>query len=172
MPPRRSTRSPRSSEGGSQKRPNPKQKAGTRRTRGRKKRARSEQSEVRNGEVDTNDYGARDLIEIIDTNEAQRASTELEVHSEVARGGACDSEEDRLSASSVSSGPSIPHYATHKNPSSSSTMCSACHKLHQKAKRVKKPMKDKLLDNGEYAGFVIYQMKKIISQCKGTGTYC
>lgn len=154
MPLRRPTRSTGPSEGGSQKSPNPKQKVDIRRTKGKTKRARSKKSEAANGVADRNDDGARDLIDIIDATEAQHAATEQEVYSEVAHRGGCDSDEDRLSVCSISSGPSLPHYTTDTNLKSSPTMCSVCHKLHQKAKRMKKPMKDKLLDNGEYTGCV------------------
>lgn len=152
MPSRRSTRS---SDGRSQKRPSPEQKGGTGRTRGRRRRARSKKSDAQNGVVDTSDDGARDLIDIIDSNEASQASTQQDFHAEVAHRAACDSDDDRLSDSSLSSGPSVPLYTTNKNPKSSSTLCSVCHKLHRKAKRTKKPIKDKLLDNGEFTGFVI-----------------
>lgn len=144
-------RSTRPSEGGSQKSPNPKQKVGIRRTRGKTKRARSTKSESLNGVVDTDDDGARDLIDVIDSNEAQRASTEEEVYAE----GAHDEDEERLSVSSIASGPSFPHDTTNNSLKSSLTMCSVCSKLHQKAKRMKKPMKDKLLDNGECTGCVV-----------------
>lgn len=155
MPLRRSTRSTRPPEGGAQKSPNPKQKVGTRRTRGKTKRARAKKSEAQNGVVSTNDDGARDLIDVIDTNEALRASTEQEVNAEGDHTGGCDSDDDGLSVSSISSGPSFPHYTTDKNPESSPTMCSVCLKLHHKAKRMKKPKKDKLLDNGECTGCVV-----------------
>lgn len=155
MPLRRSTSSTRPSEKASQKSPNPKQKVGIRRTKGETKSARSKRSEAQNDVVDTNVDGARDLIDIIDTNEAQHASTEQENHAEEAHRGGAESDEDRLSVSSLSSGPSFPYYTTNKNPKSSPTMCSVCHKLHQKAKRMKKPIKDKLLDNGEYTDCVV-----------------
>lgn len=147
MPPRRSTRSSSSSEGESQMRANPQQTVGTGR-----RRARSKKNQDQNGVIDTNEDRARDLLDIIDTSEAQDVSTEQEVHSEGA-GGVCDSDEDRLSVSSISSGPSAPRHTSGRTPESSPTLCSVCHKLHQKAKRMKKPMKDKQLDNGEYTRF-------------------
>lgn len=155
MPLRRSTRWTRPSEGDSQSSPNPKQKVGIRRTRGKTKRASSKESDAQNGVDDTNDDEAHDIIDLIDMDEAQRASTEQEVNVGEAHRGGSDSEEDGHSVSSLSSGPSIPRYTTHKNPESSPTMCSVCLKLHQKAKRMKRPMKDKLLDNGGYTGCVV-----------------
>ncbi|XP_075876775.1 uncharacterized protein LOC142884768 isoform X3 [Nelusetta ayraudi] len=144
MAPRRSTRP---SEGGSQRRQNPNQKVGIRRTRHTKKRAGSKKSKAQGRVVDTNDDGVRDLLDIIDTNEAQNASTDQEVHADAALIGVCDSDEDRQSVSSLSSGPSVPHDTTNKNPRPSSAMCSVCHKLHQKAKRMKVAIKDKPSDN-------------------------
>lgn len=152
MPPKRSARP---SEGRSQRRQNPNQKVGIRRTRHKTTRAGSKKSKAQDRLVDTSDVEVRDLLDIIDTNEAQDASTDQEVHADAATGGGCDSDEDRHSVSSLSSGPSAPHGTTHKNPRPSSAMCSVCHKLHQKAKRMKAPNKDKLPDNSEYTGCVV-----------------
>lgn len=152
MPPRRSSRSTRPREGGSQNCPRPKQRAGPGRTKGRTRRARSKASEAQSSVDDGSDDGARDLIDLIDSSAAQHGSTEQEFTVEEAHRGASDSDDDRYS---ISSGPYIPHEATPKSPRPSTAMCSGCLKLHQKAKRMKRPMKDKLLDNGENTACVV-----------------
>lgn len=53
-------------------------------------------------------------------------------------------------ASSIGSGPSLSYIHSIVKLSSPQALCSACRKLHQKAKRLKAPIKDKLLDNGEH----------------------
>lgn len=154
MAPRRSPRLTRSSEGGSQRRQNPKQKVGIRRNRHKTKRAGSKRSKAQEPVVDTNHDGVRDLLDIIDANEAQSASTNQEVHAGTTLIGGYDSDEDCHSVSSLSSGPSVPHDTTNKKPRPSSAMCSVCHQLQQRAKRMKAAIKDKLSDNGEYTSCV------------------
>lgn len=154
MAPRRSTRLTRPSEGGSQRRQDPNQKVGIRRTRHKTKRAGSKKSKAPEAVVDAHHDGGRDLLDVIDANEAQSASRHQEVHAGTTLTGGHDSNEDCHSVSSLSSGPSVPHDTTNKKSRPSSAMCSVCHQLHQRAKRMKAAIKDKLSDHGEYTGRV------------------
>lgn len=204
MPPRRSTRSTRPSEGGSQSSPNPNRKVGIRRTRDKTERAGSKKSKAHYGDVDTNDEGGCSITDIISNTpeaqnasidqqvnavakkragtkkskahnradnticeggrdvidsinnvyKAQTASTAHEVNAVVVHRGGCDSDEDSHSVSSLASGPSALPDTTEKNLRPPSAMCSACRTLHQRAKRMKVPIKDKLSDKGEYTGCV------------------
>lgn len=51
--------------------------------------------------------------------------------------------------SSVASGPSVLCKSSARKVRPSQCLCSACLKLYQKAKKMKAPIKNKLLDNGE-----------------------
>ncbi|XP_034039724.1 uncharacterized protein si:ch211-227n13.3 [Thalassophryne amazonica] len=57
------------------------------------------------------------------------------------------SKEQCNSPSSTSSGPTFTLFRTTMNPNFLCGLCSSCWKLYQKAKRMKTPIKDKLLDN-------------------------
>lgn len=155
MAPRRSVRSTRASEKKSQSGPSPKKKVVPHRTRGQTQRTGLRKNKARESVVDKNDEGARDIIDIINsTHEAKQASTDV-VLAEVAPGGGSDSEEDRCSVSSVASGPSGLQNTNNDKWRPSSSMCSACQKIHQKTKKMKVPVKDKLSDNGECTGCVM-----------------
>lgn len=156
MASRRSVRSTRASEKKSQSGPSPKKKVVPRRTRGQTQRTGLRKNKARESVVDKNDEGARDIIDIINsTHEAKQASTDEGVLADVAPAGGSDSEEDRCSVSSVASGPSGLQNTNNEKRRPLSSMCSACQKINQKAKKMKAPVKDKLSDNGECRGCVM-----------------
>lgn len=153
---RRSVRSTRASEKKSQSGPSPKNKVVPHRTSHQSQRTGLRKNKAHESVVDKNDEGARDLIDIINsTHEAKQASTDERVLAEVAPGGGSDSEDDRCSVSSVASGPSGLQNTNYDKQRPSSGMCSACQKIHQKMKKMKAPVKDKLSDNGECTGFIM-----------------
>lgn len=150
MAPRRSARSTRASEKKSQSGPSPKKKVVPHRTKGRTQRTGLRKNKAHESVVEKNDEGVRDIIDIINSmHEAKQASTDEGVLAEVAPGGGSDSEEDRCSVSSVASGPSGLQNTNNDKRRLSPGMCSACQKIHQKTKKMKAPVKDKLSDNGE-----------------------
>lgn len=156
MASRRSVRSTRASEKKSQSGPSPKKKVVPHRTRVQTQRTGLRRSKAHESVVDKNNEGARDIIDIINsTREARQASTDEGVLAEVAPGGGSDSEEDRSTVSSVASGPSGLQNTNNDKWRPSSGMCPACQKIHQKAKKMKAPVKDKLSDNGECTGCVM-----------------
>ncbi len=100
--------------------------------------------------VNTNE--GSDIIDVINSiRDAGRVAKEDEGKLvKVADGGVDESDEDRYSvASSIASGPSVPHTTTQKLKPLPQDMCSACQKLYQHAKKMRTPIKNKLLDNGE-----------------------
>lgn len=60
------------------------------------------------------------------------------------------SDEDRGSVSSICSGPSVLDRSNSRKRRPSQGLCSACWKMYKKAKKVKAPIKNKLLDKGEW----------------------
>ncbi|KAF7660918.1 hypothetical protein LDENG_00272710 [Lucifuga dentata] len=52
-----------------------------------------------------------------------------------------------VESSSIVSGPTLSYLGSPVKLTPSESLCSACRKLHQKAKKMKAPIKDKLLDN-------------------------
>lgn len=91
--------------------------------------------------ANTADETDQDILDIIDEGWCAAVADE----------GVDFSDEDCDSlADSISSGPSALHSSTAKKQRSSQGLCSACWNLYQKAKKMKSPIKDKLLDNGEW----------------------
>lgn len=156
MAPRRSARSTRASENKSQSGPSPKKKVVPHRTRAQRQRTGLRKNKAHESVVDKNDEGVRDIIDFINsTHEAKQASTHEGVLPEVAPGEGSDPEEDHCSVSSVASGPSGLQNTNNDKRRPSPGMCSACQKIHQKVKKMKAPVKDKLSDNGECTGGVM-----------------
>lgn len=125
------------------------------RLRGKRQRTGSRTTGADEGEVTTNEERVVDIIDIIDSTK-QAAKKDEEEYAEVADKGLDDSNEDCCSvASSTASGPSVLHNTTAKTLKPSQGVCSACRKLYQKAKKMKAPIKNKLLDNGEYKDFFL-----------------
>ncbi|KAG7227345.1 hypothetical protein INR49_000350 [Caranx melampygus] len=101
-------------------------------------------------EVNTGKGSKRDIIDVInDRQDEKPVYEEDELKTvEIADKGLDESDEDCASVtSSVASGPSIFHHTTSNEGIPLQDLCAACQKLFQRAKRMKAPIKDKLLDN-------------------------
>lgn len=147
MYPRRSSRPPKASKSSPQRSPSPVEEVIQRRLRGKRRRTGLRKAEAGDGVVSTHEGKDRDIIDIINTaHDAQRVAEDDEVKFvEVSDKGVDESDEDCVSVtSSVASGPSVLYKK--QRPQG---FCSACRKLYQKAKKMKAPIKNKLLDNGE-----------------------
>ncbi|XP_034559192.1 uncharacterized protein si:ch211-227n13.3 isoform X2 [Notolabrus celidotus] len=116
----------------------------------RQKKMGLKKSKASDSEVNTDKRRDLDLLDIIDRTHGEKGL--LEEHDrecvEVTNKGVDQSDEECLSVnSSIDSGPSIPFKTSPEKDRPSQSLCSACRKLHSKAKRMKRPIKDKLLDN-------------------------
>lgn len=146
MYPRRSSRSTKASKERPQRSPSPDEEVIHRRSRGKRQRTGLRKTKADDSVVDTDEGRVRDIIDVINsTHDAKYVAKEDEEKLlELA-------DEDCYSiTSSTAPGPSVLHNTTVKKLRPSQSMCSACWKLYQKAKKMKAPMKNKLLDNGEY----------------------
>lgn len=151
MSPRQSPRVSKASKKSSQKSGNPVKEVQPQRLKGKRPKRGPKKSKVDDSIGDTDEASDRDILDIISgTNAARRVAKEEERFVKVTDEGVAESDEDRYSVtSSVASGPSLLHNTTAKKRRPWKGECSACRKLYQKAKRMKAPIKNKLLDNGE-----------------------
>lgn len=143
---RRSSRLPKASKKGPERNPSPDEEVIQRRLGGKRQRTGVRRTKSGDGIVNADKRG-RDIIDIINsTHETEHVAEEDEgAIVEVADKGVDESDEDCASVtSSVASGPSLSYHAR-----LSQSRCAACQKLYQKARRMKAPIKNKLLDNGE-----------------------
>lgn len=148
MYPRCSSRLPKASKKRPQRSPSSDEEVIRRRLRGRRRRTELKTTEAGGSVVGTEEGRDRDIIDIINlTHDAKGVAEEDEGRFvEVADKGVDESDEDCCSvASSIASGPSILYNAPPKKPRS---LCSTCRKLYQRAKKMKAPVKNKLLDSG------------------------
>ncbi|XP_067461229.1 uncharacterized protein si:ch211-227n13.3 isoform X2 [Thunnus thynnus] len=116
----------------------------------RSKRHRTWLREADNGVLNTDEDSGHDIIDLIsNTHDEEHVTVEDDGKVvEVADKGVDESDEDCGSDnSSIASGPSLLYINSQKKPKPSQGLCSACRKLYQKAKTMKVPLKDKLLDN-------------------------
>lgn len=90
--------------------------------------------------VSADEQRTSDLIDIIDCD--HQGENDGSFLAEVPDEGVEQAEDDEVSDTSVASGPTLPHNLS----AEPRILCSACCKLYQKAKRIKAPLKDKLLD--------------------------
>ncbi|XP_041805746.1 uncharacterized protein si:ch211-227n13.3 isoform X2 [Chelmon rostratus] len=128
--------------------PSPKEEVIQRRLRGRRQGTGLRKTKAGDSVVHTDDGGKRDIIDIINSTHAKHAEEDEGKFIEVADEGVEELDEDSSSvSSSIASGPSLLHNIAPKKPRPLQGMCSACQKLYQKAKRMKAPIKNKLLDN-------------------------
>lgn len=105
-------------------------------------------SKVPDTVVNSDEESVCDIIDIINgaQNDKRLAKEDKEVDDEELD----FSDEDSHSiSSSVASGPSVLQSSSARKARLSQDLCSACRKLHLKAKKMKAPIIDKLLDNGE-----------------------
>ncbi|XP_044074946.1 uncharacterized protein si:ch211-227n13.3 isoform X2 [Siniperca chuatsi] len=147
---RRSSRLLKASKKSPQRSPSPNEDVIQRRFRGKRQRTGLREAEAGDSAVNTVGGWHRDILDIINsTHDAKRVAEEDEVKFvEVADKGVDESDEDCASVtSSIASGPSLLYNTTTKKPRPSQGLCSACRTLYQKAKKMKAPIKNKLLDN-------------------------
>ncbi|XP_045907224.1 uncharacterized protein si:ch211-227n13.3 isoform X2 [Micropterus dolomieu] len=147
---RRSSRLPKISKKSPERSPSPNEEVIQRRLKGKRHRTGLKKAEASDSVVNTDDGRVRDILDIINsTHDAKLVAEEDEVKFvEVADKGVDVSDEDSVSVtSSIASGPSLLYNGASKKPRPSQGLCSACRKLYQKAKKMKAPIKNKLLDN-------------------------
>ncbi|XP_073346530.1 uncharacterized protein [Pagrus major] len=150
MSPRRSSREPKAPKKSSQKSASPVTEVQPQRLKGKRPKRGLKKAKVDDSVANPDEGSGRDILDIINsTNAAKHVAKEAEDRFvNVTDEGVDESDEDRYSvASSVASGPSLLHNTTAKKWRPSKGECSACRKLYQKAKRMKAPIKNKLLDN-------------------------
>ncbi|XP_059200837.1 uncharacterized protein si:ch211-227n13.3 isoform X2 [Centropristis striata] len=99
------------------------------------------------GSVDTYERSSRDVLDIINDEKDVNEEDDEGALVEVADEGLDQSDEDCCSVSSVASGPSLRLFFSPQKAARTSCLCSACKTLYQKAKRMKAPLRNKLLDN-------------------------
>lgn len=150
---RRSSKLTKGSMGGSQRSPHPNDDS----IHGMWEKRHStalRKSKVTDNVVNTDEESVCDIIDIINgTHNAKRLAKEGE---EVDDEGLDSSDEDRHSvSSSVASGPSVLQSSSARKGRPSQGLCSACWKLYHKAKKMKAPIIDKLLDNGEWTDGIL-----------------
>ncbi|KAG8013922.1 hypothetical protein GBF38_016159 [Nibea albiflora] len=150
MSPRRSSRLSKGSTKSPRRSPSPKKDVIQPRLSSKRPKAGQRETKAVDNIVDADEGSVRDIIDIINsTNDAKHVAEEdggelLKVVDE----GVDHSDEDCYSVtSSVASGPSLKRRSSPKKHSPLQGVCSACRKLYQKAKKMKAPIKNKLLDN-------------------------
>ncbi|XP_071347898.1 uncharacterized protein [Trachinotus anak] len=149
MYPRRSSRLPKVSKKSPLRSPSPDEEVIQRKLRGKRRRTGQRTTDTGNGVVKTDKDSNRDIINIIsDTQDARQVAEEVEGEVvEIVDEGVDESDEDCGSiSSSVASGPSV-LYHTMAKKQRPQDLCSACQKLYQRVKKMKAPVKKKLLDN-------------------------
>lgn len=151
MYPSRSSRLTNASKKRRQRSPSPNEEVSHYRLRGKRQRTGLRRTKHDDSVVNTNEERVADIIDLIDrTHDAYHvAKKDEEKFAEVADEGGDNCDEDCCSvASSTASGPSVLHIATANKLRPLQGVCSACWKLYQKAKKMKAPIRNKLLDNG------------------------
>lgn len=99
----------------------------------------------------------KDIIDLIDSSYDEDKEDEENVHLVLDNGVYNSDDDDGCDSdiSSVASGPSVLCKSFARKVRPSQPLCSACQKLFQKAKKMKAPIKNKLLDNGEHTNSVL-----------------
>ncbi|TKS65976.1 hypothetical protein D9C73_000032 [Collichthys lucidus] len=143
MYPRRSSRPSKGSTKSRKRSPSPNKDVTQRMLSGKRPKAGQRKTKGVN-----NIGNVRDLIDIINsTNDAKHVAEEEDggkLLKLVDEGLDCSDED---SVTSVASGPSLKWRPSPKKHRPLQGVCSACRKLYQKAKKMKAPLKNKLLDN-------------------------
>ncbi|XP_018532971.1 uncharacterized protein si:ch211-227n13.3 isoform X2 [Lates calcarifer] len=144
---RRSSRLPQASKKSPQRSPSPHEEVIQRKLRGKRRGTWQRKTEADEGVVNTDKKSKRDIIDIInDTRDASVAEKDEGKFVEIADKGVDESDDDCCSVnSSIASGPSLLPHTSKQRPAQG--LCSACHKLYQRAKKMKAPIKNKLLNN-------------------------
>ncbi|XP_041659269.1 uncharacterized protein si:ch211-227n13.3 isoform X2 [Cheilinus undulatus] len=149
MFPRRSSRPPKPSQR-FQRSTSPNEEVIKRKSASKRQRKMGlKNSKADNIAVKTDDRRDRDILDVIDrthkTKDVKEDDEEKIV--EVPDAGVDESDEDYSDNCSVVSGPSVFFEVGPEKEKPSQSLCSACQKLYQKAKKMKAPLKNKLLDN-------------------------
>uniref|UniRef100_UPI0037E8C7D9 uncharacterized protein n=1 Tax=Semicossyphus pulcher TaxID=241346 RepID=UPI0037E8C7D9 len=152
MYPRRSSRGPKPSPTTLQRSPSPNDIIQRRSMGKRQRKTGLQKTNSSKSAINTDEGRGCDILDIINRTHSAKGVIEGVIKDEgkcveVADKGVDESDEDCVSVSSIASGPSLLSKATPKTAKPSLGLCSACQKLYQKAKRMKAPIKDKLLDN-------------------------
>lgn len=116
----------------------------------KKKRRAWRETKVDNSEANTVEERDCDILDIDSTQEKHVKKGEgwfARVDDE----GVDLSDEDCSSVSSICSGPSALDSSNSRKQRPSQSFCSACWNLYKKAKKVKVPVKSKLLDKGKWS---------------------
>ncbi|XP_068427196.1 uncharacterized protein si:ch211-227n13.3 isoform X2 [Clinocottus analis] len=147
MYPRRSSRLPKASKRSPQRSCSPSEDVIQRKRRNKRRRTALRETEAHDDIVDADETKDRDIIDII--NSECVAEEEEIMCVEVADDGVDDSDDDCVSVtSSFASGPSFLHNSVSpKKLRPSQGLCLACKTVYQKARKIKAPIKNKLLDN-------------------------
>ncbi|XP_028283525.1 uncharacterized protein LOC114449880 isoform X2 [Parambassis ranga] len=146
MYPKHSSRLQKASKKSPQSSPTQNEEVIQRRLRSRRRRTDLKKAEP--GETTVADEGkVRDILDVINSShDVECVSEDEEKITEITDKRLDDSDEECHSVcDSTASGPSLAYRQTLKKPSQN--LCSSCRKLYQRAKRIKKPIKSKLLDN-------------------------
>ncbi|KAI9518642.1 hypothetical protein NQZ68_035518 [Dissostichus eleginoides] len=145
---RRSSNLTKASKKVAQRSPSPNEEVIQRKLRGRTKRNGLKKIETSDSRVHAEEWRDRDILDVINsTLEAKGVGEEDEERFvEVTDEGVDDSDADCVSVSSIVSGPSLPHNASRRKQLLSQGLCTACRSLYGKAKKLKRPMENKLLD--------------------------
>ncbi|KAK7945093.1 hypothetical protein WMY93_000821 [Mugilogobius chulae] len=107
---------------------------------GKRKHKKGKKTQFGNKGADVDQQSADDILDLIDRSHEEFPELLVEVADE----GVDHSDDDRVSvSSSVASGPSCLYNTGVDKPL---PLCPACRKLQQKAKKMKAPLKSKLLD--------------------------
>ncbi|TMS10058.1 hypothetical protein E3U43_002717 [Larimichthys crocea] len=151
MYPRRSSRLSKGSTKSPKRSPSPNKDVIQRKLSGKRPKAGQRKTKAVNNIVDADEGNIRDLIDIINSpNDVKHVAEEEEEDGgellKVVDEGVDYSDEDSV-ISSVASGPSLKWRPSPKKHRPLQGVCSACRKLYQKAKKMKAPLKNKLLDN-------------------------
>ncbi|GLD51375.1 uncharacterized protein AKAME5_000444600 [Lates japonicus] len=149
MYPRRSSRLPQASKKSPQRSPSPNEEVIQRKLRGKRRGAWQRKTKADEGVVNTDKRSKRDIIDIInDTRDASVAEKDEGKFVAIADKGVDESDDDCCSVnSSIASGPSLLPHTSPRKQRPAQGLCSACQKLYQRAKKMKAPIKNKLLDN-------------------------
>ncbi|KAA8587447.1 uncharacterized protein si:ch211-227n13.3 isoform X2 [Etheostoma spectabile] len=145
----RPSRLPKASKNNPQRSPSPNEEVIQRKLKSKRQRTGPRKIEAGDNIVNTDEGKDRDIIDIINSTHDGKDVEEYEGKSvEVVDEGVDESDEDCCSvSSSVASGPSFLRNASPKKPRPSQGLCSDCQNLYRKAKKIKAPMKSKLLNN-------------------------
>ncbi|KAK5859668.1 hypothetical protein PBY51_021205 [Eleginops maclovinus] len=133
-----------------QRSPSPNEEFIMHKSKAKRQRKGLKKTETSGSKVHADEWRDRDILDIINSRHQAKGvgKEEEERFVEGTDEGVDDSDEDCISvASSIVSGPSLPPNAFPRKQLLSQGLCKTCRSLFTKAKKLKRPMKDKLLEN-------------------------